>query len=113
MNTTNEIPTPRTDLAEYRVRLGKHTRYVVRPELARQLERELAEAQRTIDGCELNFAATHADLIDCKLALAEAWEQRDRLAEVLEACMPFLSGDACGEYMDAKQALAAVKGGAQ
>jgi hypothetical protein len=39
MNT--EIPTPRTNKAEYTVRLGVHKRKVVRPELCRELEREL------------------------------------------------------------------------
>ena len=33
-------PTPETDNAEYEVRLGTHRRMVVRPELARKLERE-------------------------------------------------------------------------
>jgi hypothetical protein len=42
-------PTPRTDKAEYQVRLGRHRRMVVRPELARQLERELDEAREQRD----------------------------------------------------------------
>lgn len=40
--------TPRTDKAEYEVRLGKHRRMVVRPELARDLERELANAHAAL-----------------------------------------------------------------
>ena len=40
------LPTPETDKAEYEVRLGKHRRMVVRPELARQLERERNEAMK-------------------------------------------------------------------
>jgi len=41
-------PTPRTDKAEYQIRLGRYRGRVVRPEFARQLERELAEAQDII-----------------------------------------------------------------
>lgn len=43
--------TPETDKAEYEVRLGRHRRMVVRPELARRLERQrnaYAETLRTI-----------------------------------------------------------------
>jgi hypothetical protein len=42
--------------------------------------------------------------------LAEVTRQRDALAEALEACLPHLPGHACGEYDDARQALAALKG---
>lgn len=45
----SESKTPRTDKAEYTVRLGKHNRKVVRPELCRQLETELAEVTRQRD----------------------------------------------------------------
>ena len=41
----SEGETPLTDKAQYMVRLGKHRRWVVRPELARDLERKLAEAK--------------------------------------------------------------------
>jgi len=42
-------PTPRTDKAEYQVRLGRHRRMVVYPDFARKLERELAEAQDDLE----------------------------------------------------------------
>ena len=35
----------------------------------------------------------------------EARGQRDRLAAALINCMPFISGEGCGEYSDAKEAL--------
>lgn len=44
----SNYPTPRTDKAEYEVRLGRHRRMVVRPELARQLEQELAAAHEAL-----------------------------------------------------------------
>jgi len=31
--------------------------------------------------------------------------QRDRLAEALRNCLPFITGDGCGEYNDAREAL--------
>ena len=65
----SDRPTPRTDKAEYQVRLGRHRRMLVYPDFARKLERELAEAR----------------------------EQRDRLAEALkdaEAALDELEGGA-------------------
>jgi hypothetical protein len=32
-------------------------------------------------------------------------EQRDRLAEALRNCLPFITGEGCGEYSDAREAL--------
>jgi hypothetical protein len=37
--------------------------------------------------------------------LAAMTEQRDGLAKALRNCMPFITGDGCGEYSDAKEAL--------
>jgi hypothetical protein len=34
-----------------------------------------------------------------------AEKQRDRLAEALRNCLPFITGDGCGEYSDAREAL--------
>ena len=45
----NDIPTPKTDKAEYDVHLGKHRRKVVRPELSRDLERRLEACRRTLE----------------------------------------------------------------
>lgn len=45
----SERPTPLTDKAEYEVRLGRHRRKVVRPELCRDLERKLAEAMDALE----------------------------------------------------------------
>ena len=39
----------------------------------------------------------------------ELVEQRDRLAEALINCMPFISGEGCGEYSDATEALQSLK----
>jgi len=43
--------------------------------------------------------------------LAAVTEQRDRLAEAMRNCLPFISSEGMGEYHDAREALAAVKGG--
>jgi hypothetical protein len=44
--------------------------------------------------------------LQCELTKVK--EQRDRLAEALINCMPFISGEGCGEYSDAKEALQSV-----
>jgi hypothetical protein len=90
--------TPRTDKAEYTVRLGVHKRKVVRPELCRELERELAAAREEIEMLGIRYAAAemhHANnmqevteqrdglkqAVDCASdLLASVTEQRDRLA---------------------------------
>ena len=92
----SDRPTPRTDKAEYQVRLGRLRRMVVRPELARQLERELAEACGILDRALAqlpvgSLSAHKPDSVpervgDVLKQLAEALEQRDRLAAALEAC---------------------------
>jgi len=79
-----------------------HIRKTYTDEIDR-LERELAETGRMVK----HLAEIVTDL---RLDRDEAIQQRDRLAEALEACLPFLPGDACGEYSDAKEAIAAVKG---
>ena len=43
--------------------------------------------------------------IELKVLTAE----RDRLAEALRNCLPFISGEGCGEYQDAKEALQSLK----
>jgi hypothetical protein len=37
--------------------------------------------------------------------LTAVTEQRDRLAVALRNCLPFITGDGCGEYSDAIEAL--------
>lgn len=37
--------------------------------------------------------------------LHKVTEQRDRPAEALRNCLPFITGDGCGEYSDARKAL--------
>lgn len=54
--------TPRTDKAEYEVRLGKHRRMVVRPELSRTLERELAEARVEVERLKQTLATVDEKL---------------------------------------------------
>lgn len=85
-------PTPRTDKAEYEVRLGRHRRMVVRPELARELELELADAHAeiaTLRSDEQRLIAfskrdrKRADDLSDKLAQVVC--ERDRLTQVIEA----------------------------
>lgn len=65
----SEPPTPETDRAEYEIRLGKHRRMVVRPSLARDLERQRDEARKSAQG-----------LADAMVRYAH---QRDAYAETL------------------------------
>jgi hypothetical protein len=37
--------------------------------------------------------------------IKEVTEQRDRLAKALRNCLPFITGDGCGEYSDAREAI--------
>jgi hypothetical protein len=52
------------------------------------------------EGCKLE-----RELADAIRERDEAREQRDMLAAALINCMPFISGEGCGEYSDAKLAL--------
>ena len=74
---SNQSDTPRTDKEEYTVRLGVHKRKVVRPELCREIEKELTAARAEVDHyIDVAQKATE-DLI-------AVTEQRDRLAEALK-----------------------------
>jgi hypothetical protein len=77
-------PTPRTDKAEYQIRLGRYRGMVVRPDFARELERELAEALGTISMAINSANARQAETEHARRRLAEAREQRDRLARELQ-----------------------------
>jgi hypothetical protein len=84
---------------------------------AREQERELAAASAEID--RLRNMTEHQWLLKvaarlvaagCKSdgvvdSLDELIQQRDRLAEALRNCLPFITGDGCGEYSDAREAL--------
>lgn len=61
-------------------------------------------------GTPLSKAIEQRDRLAAGLEVAQQvgiqlGEQRDRLAEALINCMPFISGEGCGEYSDAKEAL--------
>jgi hypothetical protein len=43
--------------------------------------------------------------IEVENELHTVTEQRDRLAVALRNCLPFITGDGCGEYSDAREAL--------
>jgi hypothetical protein len=74
----NTQPTPRTDANVKRHNLCRLSgNDLVYADFTRQLERELAVIT----------------------------EQRDKLAEALRNCLPFITGDGCGEYSDAREAL--------
>ena len=117
-------PTPRTDKAEYQVRLGRHRRMVVRPELARQLERELAEARELVEVYKEAKAAfpQYSERRNLEKQLNEARGQRDQLAESMRKMWPFIEedyypncstppfADAVAEY---RSALAELEGGAE
>ncbi len=127
----SDRPTPRTDKAEYQVRLGRHRRMVVYPDFARKLERELAEARSEIDqlkresdNAESDRRQAEADTIRALHERNEARGQRDRLATVLrdiknraldETVRLHPDADAKGCVDDclewAESALAALKGG--
>jgi hypothetical protein len=110
----NNRPTPRTDKAEYQVRLGRYRRMVVYPDFARKLERELAEARELVamykeakeelsqyserrniekqlaaamrerDNAESDRKQAEADTIRALHERNEARGQRDRLAACLD-----------------------------
>jgi hypothetical protein len=115
--------TPRTDAIhsekdkEFRDNL---TQYRFMHDHAETLERELAAARAEIKdlhkayGFELRdpngtiweyAAKMKEEIIAARAELTAATEQRDRLAEALRNCLPFISGEGCGEYQDAKEAL--------
>jgi hypothetical protein len=80
--------TPRTDKAEYTVRLGVHKRKVVRPELCRELERELAAAREEIEMLGIRYAAAemhHAN------NMQEVTEQRDGLKQAVDCASDLLA----------------------
>jgi hypothetical protein len=52
-----------------------------------------------------HLLAATKKVVELNNQLTAVIEQRDRLAEVLINCMPFISGEGCGEYSDAKEAL--------
>jgi hypothetical protein len=52
---------------------------------------------------QYRFMHDHAETLEKELTAVT--EQRDRLAEALRNCLPFISGEGCGEYQDAKDAL--------
>jgi hypothetical protein len=41
--------------------------------------------------------------LEIERELTAVTEQRDRLAEALRNCLPFITGDGCGEYSDARE----------
>jgi hypothetical protein len=45
------------------------------------------------------------DMAKLERELTAVTEQRDRLAVALRNCLPFITGDGCGEYSDAIEAL--------
>ena len=104
--------TPETDAMEYFDAMCNPHR-VVEADFARKLERERDEwkakyIQQNKDlGCELRDPNgtiwDHAKTLQRERD--EARGQRDRLAAALINCMPFISGEGCGEYSDAKEAL--------
>jgi hypothetical protein len=69
-----------------------------------QIDTPRTNAAINASGGQWSFA-----LLDCsselERELTAVTEQRDRLAEALINCMPFISGEGCGEYSDAKLAL--------
>ena len=50
-------------------------------------------------------AVIRDELLAVKRERDEAQGERDKLAAALINCMPFISGEGCGEYSDAKLAL--------
>ena len=86
-------PTPETDKAEYEVRLGNHRRKVVRPELARELERQLDQAKEiiaaTLKALPVGYIPTHTPeslpsrVADIVSEFAQADRQRDAYADTL------------------------------
>ena len=91
-------PTPETDKAEYEVRLGKHRRMVVRPELARQLERERNEAMEQNariprSGIALaDLLAKHGIIQVAAIDDAEDYDGHDTLDRIHAAWEEMVSG---------------------
>jgi hypothetical protein len=90
-------PTPRTDKAEYQVRLGRHRRMVVYPDFARKLERELAEAREQRDRMA-------RELQGISEVTAQAWELT--FSEFQREFLPWAQ-NRC------REALASLEGGAR
>jgi hypothetical protein len=115
-NTTmsEQSDTPRTDelegnLIEF---CDNQIRFTKMTDHAKTLERELAAARAEIEAAN-DLAETWKTWeretgvkrdTAVKLYL-ETVKQRDRLAEALRNCLPFITGDGCGEYSDALEAL--------
>ncbi len=59
----------------------------------------------SIPAMTMYLVAKNDELNASHKTLKEVTEQRDMLAEALINCMPFISGEGCGEYSDAKEAL--------
>jgi hypothetical protein len=108
----NTQPTPEADEAgHYRSVAGYE---VVLADFARKLERERDEARAYADklaeGLPDGMLPKDVEVLrEANTGLAAevttVTAQRDRLAEALRNCMPFITGDGCGEYSDAKAAL--------
>jgi len=73
--TMNDTPTPRTDADE---RMAWDSEYMVPPETARELERELTAVTEQRDAVTLRLGKTQERMIDAE-------RQRDRLAEALRS----------------------------
>jgi len=63
-----------------------------------QIERELNTVTDQRDAITLRLGRTQEKMFDAE-------KQRDRLEEALRECLPFITGDGCGEYSDARDAL--------
>jgi primase-polymerase (primpol)-like protein len=110
MNTESDTPTPRTDAYErHYIETGNVSKLI---NLARDLERELAEVAKQRDHYKSACDQYSEDEMLCKLR--EVTKQRDALAEALRNYMShhrrygFVT---LNEVLDAEQALRATKGG--
>jgi exonuclease VII large subunit len=108
----SNTPTPKTDAMASMLRTRKEWQ-----SHGEGLERELAEVTHQMEkyATEARSAISAHELVYRELA--EASEQRDRLAEALRPFIDGWSHKSCDsivteqQFRDAKQALAAVKGG--
>ena len=81
--------TPRTDVAEHNMGSVAEPHYVVDVEVARDLERKLAEAKEQLRLCNIDNFATAAELAETKKELND----KNKFCYAVEQALDGLKGD--------------------